>query len=245
MNEAYSASVSAGAVVLFPEGMPGQQREDVLYSVLLAQLVANKRFLNVADSSGWHDTYLEVLKDSWLSTWDEWDSFSPEKHSQFTILEWVHNALKKCLSDQLVSDAACAVTNVAQLPGTVPAIQLLCEHTQASIVSETKSPSDAPVYRLRLLIIVTQAGPLLNSVYVEFKTTQPIELNPLAQVFCSDKLVGNVASNIFQANLSAELHASRRGPIIKKLGDHARKKIAAVTHLDEKGQCRIAGEVRQ
>lgn len=245
MNEAYSASVSAGAVVLFPEGIPGQQQEDVLYSVLLAQLVANKRFSKVADPSGWHDTYLEVLKDSWLRARDEWDSFSPEKHSQFTILEWVRNALKKCLPDQLVSEAACAVTNVAQLPGTVPAIQLLREHIQVSIVSEMENPSDAPVYRLRLLIIVTQTGPSLNSVYVEFKITQPIELNPLAQVFCSDKLVGNVTLNIFQAYLSAELHESRRGPIIKKLGDHTRKKIAAVTHLDEDGQCRITGEAHQ
>lgn len=245
MNEAYSASVSAGAVVLFPEGMLGQHREDILSSVLLAQLVANKRFSNVDDPGGWHDTYLEVLKDSWLRMWDDWDSFSPEKHSKFTILEWVLNALKKSLPERLVSEAACAVTNVAQLPGTVPAIQLLREHIQVSIVSETGNPADVPVYRLRLLIVVTQNGPSLNSVYIEFKTTQPIELNPLAQVFCSGKLVNNVTLNIFQARLSAELHESRRGPIMQKLGDHRIKKIAAVAHLDQSGHCLIAGEAHQ
>jgi hypothetical protein len=49
------------SVISFVSDVPGQSRQDVLNSTLIAQLAANKKYPNDADLIKWFETYCEVL----------------------------------------------------------------------------------------------------------------------------------------------------------------------------------------
>ncbi len=66
MNDRYSVFINAGVVLVLPRDMTGQEKSDVLDSVLFAQLVANKKYPAYAQTQIWYDEYRDVLKNGWL-----------------------------------------------------------------------------------------------------------------------------------------------------------------------------------
>src|SRR3984957_624544 len=58
----HSSFVAAASIVSFADGVSGQQKEDLLNSTLLAQLVANRRCDRERDTLNWYDAYRSVLR---------------------------------------------------------------------------------------------------------------------------------------------------------------------------------------
>ena len=82
--------VDAGSLVSFTANLTGQQKQDVLYSTLLAQLAANKKYSRFNDTKQWYEFYNNVLeKVGWVMQnyhFDEYKSHQADfKISQVTL----------------------------------------------------------------------------------------------------------------------------------------------------------------
>lgn len=76
---AKSASVVAGSLVSFVEGLTDQNKADVKNSTLLAQLAANKQYDRYQDAVGWYKFYVNVLENvGWNIPAFAFQSYQPQ-----------------------------------------------------------------------------------------------------------------------------------------------------------------------
>lgn len=59
---AFEAKVNVGSLLSFADGIPSQERDDVLYSVQLAQRAASGAHDRFTQTRAWYQTYVEVLE---------------------------------------------------------------------------------------------------------------------------------------------------------------------------------------
>lgn len=226
----YSIVINAGSIVLLPPELERQQRLDVLESVLFAQMVAAKKYPGFQQAILRYDAYREVLKNGWLQRAAAWKEFTPAAAS-FNVPAWLCAQLSEHVEQAAIDKVTRALKDVAQLSCTLPGIKLLCETACQQGTPASPSVGAETVYKVCMQIIFVQPGPTLSSVYVAFETTEHITANPLAQVFASDRVVGNIRLRYFKANLSAALYEPVRLAITRKLGDKASTNIIDISHI--------------
>ncbi|HJR29870.1 MAG TPA: hypothetical protein VJ889_14260 [Pseudomonas sp.] len=229
MEDQYSVFINAGAVVLLSSTLLEQEKHDVLNSVLFAQLVANKKFPTSVPAGKWYETYLGVLKDTWLQRAVAWESFALGSESKCTMVDWVEQRLEEPLGHTMAARVECVLNNIAQLPCTHPAIELLREQTFRPKNVDASEATEAVYSNVRLEIIVVQQGPLMNSLLVEFETTAQILTHLFGHIFSCDDVVGNIKLRWFQASLSNALYAPVRDAVVTKLADKAAKNILDIS----------------
>ena len=61
LDDKARAYIDAGSLVIFSSSFTGQQKNDVLYSSLLAQLAANKRYERFKEAKNWYKFYTDVM----------------------------------------------------------------------------------------------------------------------------------------------------------------------------------------
>lgn len=227
MSERYSAFINAGAVVLLSPDMTEQERQDVLHSTLFAQLVADKKYPHPDNADKWYESYQGVLKDNWLQKVTAWQNFTIAENSSFTVADWVRSQWEQSVPQDLSVPAMRALDSVARLSGDSAAIELLRKNVLK--VNEGDSLETISGCKVRLLVVLAQRGPTLNSVYLEFESAGDIAANPLRQLFSSDNVKSDVVLKRWQADLSNALYRPVRERIIKKLGDKAAQNILAVS----------------
>ena len=225
MEEQYSVFVNAGAIVLLSRALEEQEQQDVLHSLLLAQLVANKKYPGFTLGDGWYETCQGVLKDSWLQRAVAWDSFGVDADSKRAMLKWVESQPQEPSDCMTIANVVGVINDIARLPCTHPAVECLREKTLRHRIAELPDGSEVAETNVRLQIIVVEPGAVMNSLFVEFKTAGEASGHPLHPLFSSDKVSGNIQLRWFQANLSSVLYASIRDAIARKLGDNAAKNI--------------------
>ncbi|KAA0982428.1 hypothetical protein [Pseudomonas sp. ANT_J28] len=220
-----SVFINAGAVVLLSSTLLEQERQDVLNSVLFAQLVANKKYPGFDRADGWYETYQGVLKDSWLQRSVAWDSFAVDDASKRAMVNWVENRLE-ATSARTIAHVMRAFNDIAHVPGNHPAIERLREQTlRPENDGDGHSPASCNV---RLQIIVARQGVLMDSLFVEFRTTKQGANYPLDYLFSTDEVQGDIDLRWFHANLSPVLYGSIREAVVRKLGGRAANNIFAV-----------------
>jgi hypothetical protein len=234
MNDGYSVFINAGAVVIVSPDMTGQEKRDVLDSVLFAQLVASKKYPAYAQAQKRYDEYRDVLKNGWLQKTAAWDNFTLDEQSNFNAAHWLGRRLGESVDHTMADEVTRLLNRVAQLRGTLPAIEQLRDQTckrKESVPSEI----DGAIGRVCLQVILARRGPLLSSVALSYETRQPVISNPLGQCLSVANVVGNLQSRCFQANLSKELYDPLRGAIVQKLGDKPTKHVFDISDNVERG----------
>lgn len=235
MNNGYSVFINAGAVVIVSPDMAGQEKSDVLDSVLFAQLVANKKYPAYTQAQIWYDEYRDVLKNGWLQKTAAWDNFTLDEQSNFNAAHWLGRRLGEYVDPTVADEVTRLLNRVAQLPGTLPDIEQLREQTCKRKEPVPPSETDEAVGRVCLQVILARRAPLLSSISLSYETTQRAISNPLGQCLSVANVVGNLQSRCFQANLSKELYAPLRGAIVRKLGDKPTKHVFDISDDVERG----------
>jgi len=225
MEEQYSVFVNAGAVVLLSYSLSEQEKQDVLNSVLFAQLVANKKYPEFVLGDGWYETCLGVLKDGWLQQAVAWNSFGIDEPSKCAMVEWVGSQLEHSPDRTTVARVVDVFNDIARLPGNHPLIELLCEQTHRQKTIEVSEGTADAVCDVRLQLIVVRQGAVMSSLFVEFRTATQAISHPLDYLFTFENVLGRINLRWFEANLSSVLYVSLRDAIIKKLSDRAVKNI--------------------
>lgn len=98
-----SAAVVAGSIVAFAPGISDQHRQDVLQSLLLAQLAANAKADRQKDPAGWFTAYRGVLEQiAWVVEGSAVVSRYQPPFAKFTVGTVVDDAFRpKLLAEQL------------------------------------------------------------------------------------------------------------------------------------------------
>jgi hypothetical protein len=224
MDKDCSIFVNAAAIILVPADIPKAKTDDLMNSVLLAQLVANKN-LQHAPTANWYDAYVAVLGNFWISSSRTRQDRQPEKESVGSPLEWIDALPLGTQRAQIIA----ALSRVARLPGSLPAMGIMRRHAQQPY-------EPGPIRPVRLLVIVAQSPVSITGCYLRFNTRHVLDPNPWGQRFNAQDIDGCVSACYFQAHLSEILFAPAREVIARKIetvvGDNVVDVTKAIDALD-------------
>ena len=228
--------VVGNSIVLVPEVDGAAAYDDLINSILLAQLVANKKIEKKPEVI-WYDAYMEVLDAYWLR---------PEKAHQtwgfrHKTEELLPNVFTAMLTHGASGDAhtiAAVLARIAKLSDEEPALQLLRSHMQA-LVEPAPAKVSAPLTSVRLLVIDAKSPTSITSAYVEFKTRKVLSPNPFQPSYQSDDLHGLVHVHHACETLVEQLYGPVRAAIAVKVRDRLAGNVATLTLPAEVKSCRI------
>ena len=236
MVDEYLTMVVGNSIVAVPEVEGAAAYDDLINSILLAQLVANKKIEKKPEVI-WYDAYMEVLDAYWLR---------PEKAHQtwgfrHNTEELVPNVFTAMLTHGALGNAhtiAAVLARFAKLPDEEPALQLLRSHMQAS-VEPARAKVSAAATSVRLLVIDAKSPTSITSAYVEFKTRKVLSPNPFQQSYQSGDLHGLVHVHHACETLVEQLYGPVRAAIAIKVRDRLVGNVATLTLPKEVKSCRI------
>ena len=236
MVDEYLTMVVGNSIVAVPEVEGAAAYDDLINSILLAQLVANKKIEKKPEVI-WYDAYMEVLDAYWLR---------PQKANQtwgfrHNAEELVPNAFTAMLTHGALGNAhtiAAVLARIAKLPDEEPALQLLRSHMQAS-VEPARAKVSAAATSVRLLVIDAKSPTSITSACVEFKTRKVLSPNPFQQSYQSGDLHGLVHVHHACETLVEQLYGPVRAAIAIKVRDRLVGNVATLTLPKEVKSCRI------
>jgi hypothetical protein len=239
MSLEYSVLIVGAAVVLVPSVDEPSRYKDLIDSVLLAQLAANKKIEKTPDVD-WYNAYVEFLDDYWLRhsrTRQEWPVAQDSVES---VGDWIIASMFKDAVDKGGATAA-TLQRLARLSGNEPAMGLLRGHMQ-KISTDESGDVLAPAMAVRLLVVVAYTPTSVTSVYMELKTDQALGSNPLAQRYQAEDVQGSVCMRYAGAYLSETLYGPVRDAIALKVRDRLEDNVAMLTLTDEGSAKEICAE---
>lgn len=230
MNYDYSVSVVGAAIVIVPEPDGLAAHDDLVNSVFLAQLVANKQ-LEKEPAADWYDAYVSVLDDFWLRHTKAREERLITQHTGESAIDWVTAAMATGASDE-GRVAAATLARVASESGAEPGMSLLRSHMQKASADKSTEVT-APPKVVRLLVILARTPTSITSVYVEFKTSLEINPNPLAQLYRAEDVPGVVSMRYARANLSEVLYGPAREAVTFKIREKREGQIVTLSLTDD------------
>lgn len=240
MGNDYLVSVVGAAVVIVPESEGWVAHDDVINSVLLAQLVANKE-VEKNPEINWYDAYVKVLDGFWLRPTKAREERLITEHCGESVVEWVVAAMAKGAPDEGRAVGA-TLARVASVSGTEPAMSLLRSSMQKTSADEsTEVPVPARI--MRLLLILARTPTSVTSVYLEFKTRQEISPNPLAQLFRAEDVQGTVSMRYARVCLAETLYGPARDAIALKVREKRKGHVAMLTLTDDSSGVQVPEEI--
>lgn len=207
--------LNAKSLVSFVSEVNGQRRKDVLNSVLIAQLAANKAHPDETQIQEWYKTFIDVLnKLGWVieaAEFSEWES----KGSVFEVENAIIDILTAAFGGTFVSvikKTLSAIKDLADSNGKITAFE---KNTH----SVTKGAFQIGIAKEENETVAMQIGTFLltsdNQIkkILFFKSTkESTKLN-----YCSRK-----------GTLNEELYAKGRDAIVAKLGDRVTEFVTVI-----------------
>jgi hypothetical protein len=230
MNYEYSVLIVGACVVIVPAAEGATHYKDLVDSVLLAQLIANKKIEKAPDID-WYNAYVEFLDDYWLRRTRARQEWPVAQDSVESVSDWVIAAISQDAVGKGSATAA-ILQRLARLSGNEPAMGLLRGHMQ-KISTDEAGDVLAPAKAVRLLVVIAQTPTSVASVYIELKTRQIISANPLAQRHLAEDVQGSVCMRYAGANLSGTLYGPVRDAIALKVRDKYQDNVAMLTLSDD------------
>jgi hypothetical protein len=230
MESDCSVLIVGVAILLVPDSAKLVDYDDVINSVLFAQLVANKQVAK--DSSvDWYDAYSKVLDSFWLRFVKKREDNHLGPEGAASVAALIVGAMAK-MEDDLGRLTAEAMSRLVKAPDSHPAINVLRRHMHeasgASVERTTEAAEGA-----HLLVIVARTPDSLSSVYTRFQTGQALDRHPLALLGLGMNLQGGITLRCAQANLSEELYRLAREGVALKIKDRLAANVALLTVGDE------------
>lgn len=225
MDRDHSVLVVGAAILIVPSAIKVTAYNDVLNTLLYAQLAANKR-VKSSPGTRWYDTYIEVLGGIWMWSAKARDDFDIPSDSAESAVQWAVSAMSRLEADNenLTANVLSQMVNETQLN---PAIRLLHRHMQQ--VSEDQPTQTPPLMDVRLLVIVAPTPSSFSSVCIEFKTARRLSCNPLPYCYRAEEVRGPISRRCVKASLSETLYAPIRDQMALKVKDRIQNNVATLT----------------
>ncbi|WP_445179924.1 hypothetical protein [Pseudomonas sp. McL0111] len=221
----YSFVVVGRAVVIVSDADRLAMGTDVINSLLLAQLVANKK-VQRNPARNWYDACLQVLDDFWVRHSRAQNTWRPPQDSSESAVDWINAAMGNGNLNEGQTIAA-AVKRLAAVPGADPAIDMLRKHLQGDHVGASLEAVGA-LSNTRLLVVLAQSPNSLTSVYLEFQSHLEVGPNPFAQLYRASDMQGSICMRYDQAQLAEVIYGPVRKAIALKVQGKLEANVAVV-----------------
>ncbi|MHC8390003.1 hypothetical protein ACYZTM_18625 [Pseudomonas sp. MDT2-39-1] len=237
----YSVLFVGAAVLIVPESEDLATYDDVVNTVLYAQLAANKK-TELESGVSWYDTYMKVLDGIWMWPVKAREDLSLPPASVESAVQWAAAAMSRVGADEghVTAEVLSRIANESDID---PAANLLRSHMQ-KVSKEQSSEVPAPAMDIRLLVIVAPTPTSFSSVCIELKTNQLLSSNPLAHLYFGEDVQGIISRRYVRAKLSEAVYAPVRDQIALKVKDRIGTNVAKLTLHDDACSTTEPGEVR-
>jgi hypothetical protein len=207
--------LNAKSLVSFVSKVNGQKRKDVLNSVLIAQLVANKKFPNEDQILDWYKSFIEVLNNlGWAIEQAEFSEFE----TSGTIFE-VENAIIDILTTAfggtfitVIKKTLSAIKDLADSNGHITAFEKNTHSMQKGAFQIGLAMEENDTVALQLGTFLLTSDNQIKKILFFKSIKDSTKLN-----YCSRK-----------GTLNEEIYAKGRDAIVTKLGDRVQEFIAEI-----------------
>ncbi|MGL6243973.1 hypothetical protein [Pseudomonas sp.] len=226
----YSILIVGAAVLIVPKSEDLTAYDDVVNTVLYAQLAANKK-TELEPGASWYDTYMKVLDGIWIWRSKAREDLILPPESVESAVQWAVAAMSKVGADEghVTAEVLSQMVNESDIS---PAANLLRSHMQ-KMSAEQSTELPAPAMAIRLLVIVAPTPTSFSSVCIELKTHQLLSSNPLAHLYWGEDVQGIISRRYVQAHLSEKVYAPVRDQIALKVKDRIGTNVAMLTLPDD------------
>jgi hypothetical protein len=201
--------VNLANLVSFVAGIGDSNKADVLNSVLLAQLAANKKFDRENDTQGWYKFYREVLENvGWVIQGFDFDKVNTAG-GDFTV-------------DKVVLEILAAIATgdeLAVVQSTINALKSLSDGDDRLVLYESSSHS-AQKGNFQISPVTESGGIVAMRILAfYFSTTQNVDR---VLFFTYSSASAELYKSSQTINLNKDVYAQVRNDIIIKLGNKAK-----------------------
>jgi hypothetical protein len=225
MDDECLVLIVGACVVIIPDGERLEVYSDLVNSILLAQLVANKK-REKSLSPDWYGTYVSVLDDFWLRHQKSKQTWQVSNPGSQSALEFFNTALSNdAMSETRIMGAV--LQRMAQIPGDELGIQRLRSFMKISATAESDS-MPPPLAKVHLLVIVANAADSIASAFVEFEASLELSQNPFHQLYQCEEVQGLVHVHHSRASLSEIRYSGAREAIARKVRDKLADSVAVL-----------------
>jgi hypothetical protein len=234
-NGLRASYVNGNSLLFFAEQTSPAFQDDVLISTLYCQLAASFKHSAFSEPAEWRQRYFDALTSFRCPiVYSDVENFplGPDE----TIWARLKEMLGKRVSPALIEVAETAITHLAANAGHA-ACSLLREQTVqldpqdggvalppvTHVMKPMSDPANGTEQRKELYNVVLQLGfmgatPTMNLVLVSFTSAGPVNGLPLAELFSSGAVIGNLDVAIVSAELDEDGFDYFRQNLINKLG---------------------------
>ncbi|CAI8970192.1 COMM domain-containing protein [Pseudomonas sp. IT-196MI5] len=217
--------VNAGSLLIISSSLPMPVREDILSSLLYAQLTSSKSYPEFKDFKAWNSRYAEALKFLLYEVpgrvGDGFFSSSVDECVTFESL--VRQRLAPLLAPDECSSLDLLLQHTVSLELQNPGHDLLTRY--AVEAGRAQSGSAPDVNRIRIHAGVVDESATLRMLTINLATRTPIEPVFLNQSFMLSEIVGDVETKCFVAQLDEDYAEYKRKWVLDALGGRREKEI--------------------
>ena len=204
----------AGELLVFSEAVDAQLREDVLHSNLAAQLRANKDHPGFSENAEWYAGFIKALGVcGWRIHAQESRSYELESSVEFSVAGIVEKELATHLPVPNVAAVLDGLKAVAELPA-------LRDHTVKAQRHASSETGGALTTGVRLLVALCNHGSTMNLLFLNFETSEVVELNAVDQLFSTDRFFSGLSVSYCSLELSQRVFARQRDRMTRLLEPH-------------------------
>jgi hypothetical protein len=225
--------VVAGSILANDVDIVTQEMNDVLDSLLYAHLMADGEAQRLEAPQAWIKAYRrELISVGWTGFENSLDQFEPEDASNIIIDELIEQNLLNELPAARASEVSTLLDSIFAIPQT-DAVSLLVQERAFKRAPKAQGHSS-----IALQVSILQKPTVLSSLFLTFKTTSTIELNPLHQVLAGCSVAGAVEAYFFKCEWSRAGYKHKRARVNHYLAD---KRDGKILHIP-KGECPSHGD---
>ncbi|SEM88860.1 hypothetical protein SAMN04487857_106179 [Pseudomonas sp. ok272] len=218
--------VNAGSVLACATSLPTLSREDILSSVVYAQMSSSTKYSALKDFSEWNERYAQVLRfclyDFSIRLGDKESSSSS---SQYVSIGGLANAkLSSLLSPAEMAMLESLLRQASALGAESPALKILTRHSVE--LAQATLDGEMPVNRIRVHIGIVSEPATLKMVTINLATCDAIESNFFNQEFALGNIRGGVSTQYFVARLDEDYAEFKRETVLRILEGRGDGEIA-------------------
>lgn len=217
-NIKLSAYIDAGLLQGCTPDLPALYREDVLNSILLAQLAADKKFSRFSEVDAWYEFYGNTLSNlAWRASEFTFDVFQPAS-ARFCLKDVIEKEFSKRVDARKLEAVKASIEQYNKVTPDSRASRVFCASTQLT---------ELEVELINAQVGIVWGDAELSVVGTVFATTQSIaEL--FKEEIDSELLQDKIRLVAYSGTLNETVYGQLRASVIEKLGRKREEFIVAV-----------------
>lgn len=221
----------AGTVLLFTADAAEAWKKDVVNSALFSSMYASTKADRFSSPLHWYKAFNSALSNlRWNLTAQDGSDFVADHNGVIELRDLVKKELSSILDSTPLEHLNSMISSI-ELPAVAQWIGA-AKGEQAMVQTIESDEGYLSIVSLQFGMVLE--GPCMCSVFVSFKTRQPIESNFTAQIFSSEDIVGEVCVRVSLHVLDKDSYEKNgiRDSVVGKLPVDDESKVVGISTLD-------------